>query len=173
MTSLSSTDFPPQKTNREPRRIPNWRRVVVWSVLAGLCVFTLWMSLLPREEVRGWETYVIRNPYFRRTISREWLNWRPEGFAEMAHFVFHLPFGVVVFLAGWSLGRRAMYCAAALAFVWVGVAELSQFYTDDRTPRIGDVLAGWAGIVIGWGFCVLLAQLRHLMWWRRKPREKI
>jgi hypothetical protein len=144
------------------------RRVLLWAVIGGWCVLTLWLSVLPREEIRVWETTIIRNDYFRRTISREWLLWRPPLFAELGHLVFFLPFGVGAFVAGRLWGRRVMVWALAGVFGWAVLAEGSQFFVEGRTPRLLDLLAGWLGIALGFGVCVVGQWLLGLLPWRRR-----
>jgi VanZ family protein len=153
----------------EPRRVFR-RRMLLVVIIGAWCVLTWWLSVLPREEVRAWETAIIRNQYARQYFSRETLNWRPPGFSLMGHVLFYIPFGIGVVAVGRVWGRRAMLWAGGGAFVWGLVSETSQFLSEDRTPRVLDLLASWTGVVVGMG--VAVGWLGLLAWRRRWRRPQ-
>ncbi len=156
-----------EKVVVEPRR--GFRRRLLLAIVIGAwCVLTWWLSVLPREEVRAWETAIIRNQYARQIFSRETLNWRPPGFSLMGHVVFYIPFGMGVVAAGRLWGRRVFLYGAGGAFAWGLLSEASQFLSEDRTPRVLDLLASWTGVVVGLG--IAAAWLGLLGWLRRGKR---
>jgi hypothetical protein len=143
------------------------RRVLLWAVIGGWCILTLWLSVLPREEIRAWEVRILFSDLLRKRIPREWLIWRPPMFAEWGHLVFHLPLGVGAYVAGFLWGRRVRVWSLVGVLGWAVVAEASQFLVESRTPRLLDLSAGWLGIALGFGTCAACGWL----WGRVRSRQ--
>lgn len=169
-SDLPQGDLPQRDAPERRRRFR--RRVLLWAVIGGWCILTLWLSILPREEIRVWETTIIHNDYLKQRIPREWLIWRPPMFAELGHLVFFLPFGVGAYLAGRLWGRRVMVWSLIGVFGWAAVAEASQFLVEGRTPRFLDLAAGWLGIALGFGVCAIGGWLwANCLWGLLRSRQ--
>ncbi len=158
-----------------------WRNLpllVLLGCLGGYLLFLGMLTIAERETVSRFEEQLRAIPPIENTVQKSFRSHFGAEWYTVRHIIALFPLGLLAAGAAWLVGltgsrRRGLRAGGkllALAAGFVVLQEIVQIWIPGRQALVSDVLAGWAGIALGfaagtgvcWAMTVCVRGVRRL-----------